>query len=287
MNGMARTWISAFRGDGPDTALDRAIQDSGLFRPLETASEIASLGWRVLKTIFTPPFSWVREAVVESSHIVRLVTLSVMFASFVYVLAFGSVLFGQIIYALGAADRVGPGIYVGLLRELGTWLTYMVLAGIAGSALAGDLGARKIREELDALDVLGVDKIRTLIVPRVVAITFAGLLLSLLVVIATELAVLALDTLTIHQSFATQWNAVGLIMNPYDIGAAVVKHTILGFFVGIVACQKGLSAKGGGEGVGRAVAETVLITFFGIWLINSLFNTGYLTVFPNALGIKG
>ena len=284
---MARTWISAFRGDGPDTALDRAIADSGLFRPLETASELVSLGWRVLKTIFTPPFSWVREAVVESSHIVRLVTLSVMFASFVYVLAFGSVLFGQIIYALGAADRVGPGIYVGLLRELGTWLTYMVLAGIAGSALAGDLGARKIREELDALDVLGVDKVRTLIVPRVVAITFAGLLLSLLVVIATELAVLALDTLTIHQSFATQWNAVGLIMNPYDIGAAVVKHTILGFFVGIVACQKGLSAKGGGEGVGRAVAETVLITFFGIWLINSLFNTGYLTVFPNALGIKG
>jgi len=287
MNGMAKTWISAFRGDGPDTAFDRYLSDSGLFRPLETASEIASLGWRVLKTIFTPPFSWVREAVVESSHIVRLVTLSVMFASFVYVLAFGSVLFGQIIYALGAADRVGPGIYVGLLRELGTWLTYMVLAGIAGSALAGDLGARKIREELDALDVLGVDKIRTLIVPRVVAITFAGLLLSLLVVIAIELAVLALDTLTIHQSFATQWNAVGLIMNPYDIGAAIVKHTILGFFVGIVACQKGLSAKGGGEGVGRAVAQTVLITFFGIWLINSLFNTGYLTVFPNALGIKG
>jgi phospholipid/cholesterol/gamma-HCH transport system permease protein len=76
-------------------------------------------------------------------------------------------------------------------------------------------------------------------------------------------------------------------MNPYDIGVAIVKHTILGFFVGIVACQKGLSASGGGESVGRAVAETVLISFFGIWLINSLFNTGYLTVFPDALGIKG
>ena len=58
----------------------------------------------------------------------------------------------------------------------------MVLAGVVGSALAGDLGARKIREELDALDVLGVDKMRTLIVPRVVAITIAGLILSLLVV---------------------------------------------------------------------------------------------------------
>jgi len=58
-------------------------------------------------------------------------------------------------------------------------------------------------------------------------------------------------------------------------------------FVGIVACQKGLSARGGPEGVGRVVAETVVVTFFGVWLFNTLFNTGYLTLFPDSLGIKG
>ena len=67
----------------------------------------------------------------------------------------------------------------------------------------------------------------------------------------------------------------------------MIKHTILGFFVGIVACQKGLSARGGAEGVGRVVTQTVVITFFGIWLINSLFNTGYLTIVPDAIGIRG
>src|SRR5262245_51889807 len=248
---MAQTWVSTFRGEGPDSSLDRYLISVPGFGLLEWATDTVGLFFKVLKAIVTPPFGWVREAVVETSHIVRLVTVSVMFASLVYVLAFGSVLFGQIIYALGAADRVGPGIYVGLLRELATWLTYMVLAGIAGSALAGDLGARKIREELDAMDVLGVDKIRTLIVPRVVAITLAGLMLSLLVVLVVEVSVLMLDTITINQDFSTQLNAVGLIMNPYDLGAAIVKHTILGMFVGIVACQQGLSAKGGGEGVGQ------------------------------------
>ena len=76
-------------------------------------------------------------------------------------------------------------------------------------------------------------------------------------------------------------------MNPYDLAAALIKHSILGFLIGVVACQKGLSARGGAEGVGRAVSETVVITFVAIWLINSLFNTAYLTVVPEALGLKG
>lgn len=287
MNGYAKTWLDAVRGTGPDSSLDRYLVGSPFYRPLETAAESAQLGWKVLKIIFKPPFSWFRESIVEASSVVRLATMSVIFGSLVYVLAFGCVLFGPIIYSLGAADRLGPGFYLGLTRELSTWLTYMILAGVAGSALAGDLGARKIREELDALDVLGVDKIRTLIVPRVVAITVAGLFLSMIVIFVDLSSMIWLDTLTVNQGVATQWEAVGLVMNPVDLAAALIKHTFLGFFVAIIACQKGLSAEGGGEGVGRVVAETVIITFFGIWFINSLFNTGYLAAFPDAIGIRG
>lgn len=287
MNGLARTWVNAFRGRGPDTTLDRYLVGIPVYRPLQTATEMVGLGLNVLRAMFTRPANWVREAVIETSLALRLVTVPMMVASLVYVMAFGSVLFGKIIYALGAPDRVGPGIYVGLLRELATWLTFMVLAGVVGSALAGDLGARRIREELDALEVLGVDRLRTLVVPRVVGIMVAGLILSLLVVLVTLIGVLLLNTATIHQGFTTQLESVFLNMNPYDLGAALIKHSILGFFVGIVACQKGLSARGGAEGVGRAVNETVVICFVGIWLINSLFNTGYLTIVPDALGIKG
>jgi phospholipid/cholesterol/gamma-HCH transport system permease protein len=283
----ARVWVDAFRGRGGETALDRHLVGLRFYRSLDSATEMMRVAFTVPRVIFTPPFNWVREAVVETSNALRLVTPAMLFASLVYVLAFGSVLFGQIIYSLGAPDRVGPGIYIGLLRELGTWLTYMILAGVVGSALAGDLGARKIRDELDALNVLGVDMMRTLIVPRVVAIMVSGLMLSMIVVLVTEVGVLLLDQTTIHQPFRAQLESVFLNMNQYDLFAALLKHAILGFFIGVVACQKGLSARGGAEGVGRAVSETVVITFVGIWLINSLFNTGYLTVVPDAIGLKG
>jgi phospholipid/cholesterol/gamma-HCH transport system permease protein len=287
MSSLGRTWLDAFRANGSETKLDRYLVGLPVFKSLRSAAETVSLAGKVIRVAVTRPFSIARETVIESSKILRVSFLPMSFASLVYVLAFGSVLFGRIIYALGAPDRVGPGVYVGLLRELSTWLTFMVLAAIVGSALAGDLGARRIREELDALEVLGVDTIRTLIVPRVVAITIAGVILSLLVQFVTIVGVVLLDSVTIHENPWTQLEGIKLIMNPYDLGAALIKHTILGFFIGVVACQRGLSARGGAEGVGRVVSETVVITFFGIWLINSLFNTGYLTVVPDALGIKG
>jgi phospholipid/cholesterol/gamma-HCH transport system permease protein len=287
VSSLSRTWLDAFRANGSETQLDRYLFGLRAFQTMQSATESVALAGKVLKVTFTKPASVAREALVESSKIFRVAALPMAFASLVYVMAFGPFLFGKVVYALGAPDRVGPGVYIGLLRELATWLTYMVLAAIVGSALAADLGARRVREELDALAVLGVDTITTLIVPRVLAVTFAGVVLSILVQFINEMGVLLLDTMTIHQNFSTQFQAVGLIMNPYDITAALIKHTILGFFIGIVACQKGLSARGGAAGVGRVVAETVVVTFIGIWLINSLFNTGYLTVVPDALGIKG
>jgi phospholipid/cholesterol/gamma-HCH transport system permease protein len=61
----------------------------------------------------------------------------------------------------------------------------------------------------------------------------------------------------------------------------------MGFFIGIVACQRGLATKGGAEGVGLAVTQTVVVSFFGIWAFNSVYNIGFLTLFPNLLVLKG
>jgi phospholipid/cholesterol/gamma-HCH transport system permease protein len=287
MSSLGRTWLDAFRANGSETKLDRYLVGLPVFKSLQSATETVQLAGKVIKITVTRPASVMRESIIEGSKIFRVSWAPMAFGSLVYVLAFGSVLFARIVTALGAPDRLGPGFYIGLLRELSTWLTFMILAAVVGAALAGDLGARRVREELDALEVLGVDTIRTLIVPRVVAITIAGVVLSILVQLVDLVCMMLLDTATVHLNFWTQVESVILIMNPYDLIAALIKHTILGFFIGIVACQRGLSARGGAEGVGRVVAETVIITFFGIWLINSLFNTGYLTVVPDALGIKG
>lgn len=284
--GVARVWVDSFRGRGPETTLDRHLAGLPVYTSLESAKEMAALAGQVLRVAFTS-VGWMREAVVESSKAFRVATIPLLIATVCYMLAFGSILLGDLVYQLGAGDRTGPGIYLGLLRELSTWITFMVLAAIVGSALCGDLGARKIREELDALDVLGVDRLTTLIVPRVMAITFVGLVLSLINLLVDTSAVLLANPFTIDQPLRPQIESVFLVMNWYDLAAAIIKNALLGFFIGIVACQKGVSARGGAEGVGRAVGQTVVITFFGIWLFNTLYNTGYLTIVPEAIGIRG
>lgn len=285
--GLATIWVDAFRGRGPETTLDRQLLAMPMFRFFESAAQITGLAFKVFRVVVTPPYNWLGEAVVETSKAFRLAFLPVIFASTVYVLAFGSFIFGDVVYALGAPDRLASGFYLGILRELGTWLTFMVMAASAGAALAGDLGARRIREELDALDVLGVDTMRSLVVPRVVALTVVGVTLALISLFVNEVCGIFVNTITVKQTVGSQVTSVLLVMNPYDITASIIKHLLIGFFIGVVACQKGLSARGGAEGVGRAVSEAVLITFFGLWLINTLFNTAYLTVFPGVIDIRG
>jgi phospholipid/cholesterol/gamma-HCH transport system permease protein len=78
-----------------------------------------------------------------------------------------------------------------------------------------------------------------------------------------------------------------LLMNHYDLISAILKAIVIGFFIGIVACQKGLSARGGAEGVGRAVSQAVVVTFLGMWVINTVWNQAFFTLFPDALGLAG
>jgi phospholipid/cholesterol/gamma-HCH transport system permease protein len=286
--GAVSTWVDAFRGGGgAATKLDEQLVSLPVQRIFTSSSGMVGLGARVARVVVTPPFSWFGEAVAETARALRTAFWPVMIAGTVYTVGFGSVLFGPIIYALGAPDRLAPGLHTGIMREVGTWITFMIIAANLGASLAGDLGARKIREELDALDVLGVDKIRSLIVPRVIAITAAGTILALLAVAVIEFFLFLMNTQTVHQTFGAQLSTVSLSFNAYDAFASVGKHLIIGFFIGVVACYKGLNAKGGAEGVGRAVSETVVVSFFGLWLINVIWNTAYLTVFPDALNLRG
>jgi phospholipid/cholesterol/gamma-HCH transport system permease protein len=163
----------------------------------------------------------------------------------------------------------------------------MIFAGVAGSAITADLGARKIREELDALAVLGVDRIRSLVVPRVFAMTIAAPVLGMLALTISQAVNYAVAPGHIGFPRSVFRDSVVSNILPLDLYASILKYAIIGFFVGVVSCHKGLASKGGAEGVGRAVNQTVVIAFFGIWLINSLFNLAYLTMFPETAILRG
>jgi phospholipid/cholesterol/gamma-HCH transport system permease protein len=234
-----------------------------------------------------PPFSWVTDAVTETNALIRRCALPLAVSMFAWTVGYAFILLGGFVELLGAEDRMAGALVLGFTREPIVWVTGMVFAGATGAAITADIASRKNREELDALSVLGVDQIRLLVVPRVVASVIACMVLGTLAIFVTILTDYALAPFYTHLAPNLVFEGIVQSMLASDQIAALLKFFLIGLFVGVVSCAKGLSAKGGTEGVGRAVNQTVVLTFAGIWVINSIFNLGYLTIFPQLADFKG
>ena len=260
-------------------------------RPWERFSamgEMGALAVQVVRIAAVNPALWIRDAIVEVSVAFRRCVIPLAISHTVYAVGYGILLFGSLIQNLGISERIASAFFLIWDREVATWVTAMVFAGVVGSSVAADLGARKIREELDAMAVLGVRQVRALVVPRVVAMTVALPVLAMLSLMLVMVVNYFLSTSLFGFSHGVFRDNLFSSIYPLDLVVTMaLKNAILGFFIGIVACYKGITSRPGAEGVGRAVSETVMITFFGVWLFNSLFNLAYLTLLPNAAVLKG
>src|SRR5688500_6848311 len=131
---------------------------------------------------------------------------------------------------LGSLDRLGGFFILASVREFAPFVTAIIVAGVAGTAITADLGARKIREELDALQVLGVDPIKNVVVPRFLALMLiTGLLdvYAILFGITGGLLAMVLYDQPLGGFFATLFNNASVT----DLWASVVKCTMFGGFV--------------------------------------------------------
>ena len=161
----------------------------------------------------------------------------------------------------------------------------IVLAGVAGTAITADLGARKIREELDALQVLGVDPVKNLVVPRFLALMLAtGLfnIYALLFGIFGGVLATLVNHAPLGPFFATFFNNA----ETTDLWGSLVKTTLFGAIIAIVCCYKGMTASGGAEGVGRAVNQAVVVSFLAIFAFDYTFTQTLLATHPQILVIK-
>jgi phospholipid/cholesterol/gamma-HCH transport system permease protein len=160
-----------------------------------------------------------------------------------------------------------------------------VVAGVAGTAITADLGARKIREELDALQVLGVDPIKNLVVPRFLSLMLiTGLLdiYALLFGIAGGIFAEIAYNAPLSGFFATLQSQA----ETTDLWGSILKCTLFGAIIAIVCCYKGMNASGGAAGVGRAVNEAVVIAFLGVFAFNYVFTQTLLATHPEIQVIK-
>ena len=155
----------------------------------------------------------------------------------------------------------------------------MVVAGVAGTAITADLGSRKIREELDALQVLGVDPIKNLVVPRFLALMLVtGLLdtFALLAGMSSGLLTEIINHETLGGFVATFLSNASIL----DLAGSVIKCTLFGAIIAIVCCYKGMTVSGGAAGVGRGVNDAVVISLLGVGAFNYLFTQSLLATNP-------
>jgi phospholipid/cholesterol/gamma-HCH transport system permease protein len=267
----------------PPAAVERAPVDP--FARLELLAGLVRLGLRVVLCWFTRPFSWGREAVGQSWILVKRCLPPTVLSTFAFGYGAPGIQGGNVTSLLGTPDRLGSVFSVASLREFVPWVAGMVVAGVAGTAICADLGARKIREELDAMAVMGVDVIRTLVAPRVLALTVLMPALNIVGLVFAALAGLLAEH-TFNGTTAGYLETFRAGFTGIDLAANIIKTLGFGFIVAVVCAYKGMNASRGSEGVGRAVNEAVVLAFVAVWIFNFAFNASYQAAFPSAQEIR-
>ena len=156
---------------------------------------------------------------------------------------------------------------------------------MAGTAITADLGARKVREELDALQVLGVDPVKNLVVPRFLSLMIVTGLFDIYALLFGIYGGIIAELYN-GGSLGPFWGTLFANADVTDLWGSVLKTTVFGAIIAIVCCYKGMTASGGAEGVGRAVNEAVVIAFLGIGAFNYVFTQTLLATHPQILVIK-
>jgi phospholipid/cholesterol/gamma-HCH transport system permease protein len=172
----------------------------------------------------------------------------------------------------GAENYVGPLAALAILRELGPVLTAILVGGKVASGITAELGSMRVTEQIDALRTLGVNYIKRLIVPRVLA---ALLIFPLLTVMADVLGVLGGMVIMFFErgtDMWAYWNTTTYWVLPRDFLMGVAKSFFFGGIVTLIGCYNGLATTGGTEGLGRATTATVVHCTMGV-IISDFFLT--------------
>lgn len=217
----------------------------------------------------------------EQMYIVlKLCWIPMIISTFTFGLGAPGLQGGNLFTLFGMPERLGSFFLMASVREFAPWINAMVIAGVVGTAITADLGARRIREEFDAMEVLGVDPVRTIILPRVIALT---LITGLMDIIALSFGVLGglAAVLILGADSAGYFNNFWSNATTIDIACSVGKTVLFGLIIGVVCCYKGYRAEGGPMGVGRAVNQAVVIAFAVIWVFNFTITTLMLGLNPD------
>ena len=255
-----------------------SLTNSRVLKPIGTAGSLFAFALDVLRALFRRPFQ-LREFIQQAWFIASVTIIPTALVA----IPFGAVIalqVGGLIKQFGAQSFTGSASVLAVVQQAGPIATALLIAGAGGSAIAADLGSRKIREELDAMMVLGIDPIQRLVVPRVLAAMLVAFFLNGLVTVVGVAGGYVFNVILQDGTPGAYLASFTALAQLPDLYVGLIKAVIFGLIAAIVASYKGINAGGGPKGVGDAVNESVVITFLLLFVVNFVISTIYLQLVP-------
>lgn len=205
------------------------------------------------------------------------ILMAIPFGAMVSVVASGFV------NQVGASSLLGAASGVGVVRQGAPITAGLLMGGAAASAIASDFGARAIREELDALRVMGVDPIRRLVVPRFLALVGIAPILITVILISGTGASFVLAVIFSDVTPGSFWQSFGLFAHRVDVWFTMAKAIIFAAIVAIISSLRGMEAVRGPRGVADAVNSSVVLNVVCVIIVNLVVTQIQVMFYPSAV----
>ncbi|MGH3696389.1 MAG: MlaE family ABC transporter permease [Pseudonocardiaceae bacterium] len=245
---------------------------------LVQTGRLFALGLEVTRRLFHRPFP-VRELIEQAWFITRVCALPTA----LFTIPFGAtiaLLLAELARQFGAQSQTGAGSVLAIVQQAAPIVTALLIAGAGGAAVCADLGARTIREEIDALEVLGISPVQRLVVPRVLAMILVALVLNGLATVVGVAGGYYFNVVVQGGTPGAYIASFATFAQVSDIWVSELKAALFGLVAGIVAAYRGLNPPPGPKGVGEAVNQSVVISFVAVFLINLVVTAIYLQLVP-------
>ncbi|MEW6356318.1 MAG: ABC transporter permease [Planctomycetota bacterium] len=235
---------------------------------------VGGFGVRAFRHALSPPFFW-RETVeqMDSLGFRCLIPVVAVLAPLGAVVSLQGLL---ILRIFGAEPLISSLIAASVFRELSPGIASLMVAAQAGSSMAAELGTMRVKDEIDAQEVMAVNPFKYLIVPRIIAGT---LMTPVLNVVGVATGVFGGYVIAVQMRGVSHGVFMSNLYNflrPADLVQGIVKAGVFGFIISLLSCYHGFHASGGAAGVGRAANCSVVRSILCILVANYVLTSAFL-----------
>ena len=167
----------------------------------------------------------------------------------------------------GQQNLIGSAVAVSVIREMGPFMTGLIITASVGSSIAAQLGTMTVSDEVNALEIMGINTNRYLVMPRIFSLTIMTPFITLYTNILAIMGGALVGYTQLNVEFTSYFQNALNFTDIKDLYVGLFKAIAFGLIIGTVSCHQGFSAKNGASGVGRVTRRAVIISFLLILII--------------------